>query len=337
MEFKNVSYCFALCLLTAVQCFAQIIKTPANSLLIKKGATLSVDGLSLTALNEDFAFNENGIYVSADPIVGNPGQSIARVYTFLDEVTFTGIIKMSYLPSELNGNGEADLQLSFGRPDIGFSVPFNSSIVNQAMHNLQETVIDKTFQYITATTSGSVLPVKLINFTAMANEKHVLIAWTTSEETNSDYFEVQHSVDGKEWKAIGRVEASGESDVDKTYSYEHNGPIPGENLYRLKMMDQDGTFAYSRIRIVKMDVESVFSFHPNPVSDLLKIDVADWSSLKNIKVSNASGLTVAELNELQITNLSEKAINVRKFPSGMYLIQVTHKDGTVKNGKVFKN
>jgi hypothetical protein len=336
MRDKFTVMSLAVCLLVEIPSKAQFT-TEGAGCIVQANATIHVDGLSLTP-TATLDLSDKTFYHYEESVSGKPHSSINRFHRIYLPIVFTGKVGMRYQATELNGNQEADLQLSFIDPKTyKFSIPTNKTVVDVNTNYLEEDVVNLELYDITAVSSGSVLPVKLINFTAMANEKHVLIAWTTSEETNSDYFEVQHSVDGKEWKAIGRVEASGESDVDKTYSYEHNGPLPGENLYRLKMMDQDGTFAYSRIRIVKMDVESVFSFHPNPVSDLLKIDVADWSSLKNIKVSNASGLTVAELNELQITNLSEKAINVRKFPSGMYLIQVTHKDGTVKNGKVFKN
>lgn len=338
MKYKIPTFAFALCLLLARESKSQaIIVTSANSLVVKKGAILSLGGLALTPTPDDFTFNENGVFISTVPLVGNPNESIARIYNFYDVVTFTGIITMKYLPSELNGNVDTDLQLAFAGSDVKFGVPSNYSNSNSNTHTLTESVTDKTFQYITATSSGSALPVKLINFTTMATENNVLIAWCTSEETNSDYFEVQHSVDGQEWEAIGQVKATGVSDVEKTYSYEHSEPVTGDNFYRLKMVDLDGTFTYSRLRTVKYGGFGSIALHPNPVTDWLRISATDWSAFTHIKITNVAGDTVNELNEEQIKNLPEKAINVRMLPSGIYLVHMTLRDGTLNIGKVYKN
>lgn len=184
----------------------------------------------------------------------------------------------------------------------------------------------------------SALPVKLIDFQcALTDAATISLTWSTSEETSSDYFLIQHSTNGKHWAGIGQVKANGESNAVKTYAFEHSSPAKGENLYRLKMVDQDGTYAYSRVRNVHFNGIGGLTFHPNPVSDWLTVDVKDWVSLKELKITNVAGTAVGAFKEEQLQKLAGKAINFRDFPSGIYIISITRKDGSVQSEKIFKN
>ncbi|MCF0048869.1 T9SS type A sorting domain-containing protein [Dyadobacter sp. LJ53] len=184
----------------------------------------------------------------------------------------------------------------------------------------------------------SALPVKLIDFKCMLTDAStVSLTWSTSEETNSGYFEIQHSANGKQWKGIGQVKADGESNAIKSYSFEHSSPTKGENLYRLKMVDQDGTYAYSRVRNIHFGGESRLAFHPNPVSDWLTVDVKDWANVQELKITNVAGVTVGAFKEEQIQKMSGRRINFRDLPSGMYIVSMTRKDGSVQSEKIFKN
>ena len=184
----------------------------------------------------------------------------------------------------------------------------------------------------------SALPVKLIDFKCMLTDELVVsVTWSTSEETNSDHFEIQHSINGKYWSEIGRVKAVGESDATRTYAFEHSSPVKGDNLYRLKMVDQDGTYAYSRMRNVHYGGEGGLTFHPNPVVDRLSINARDWPSLENLKIINVSGAKVAEFNYAQLRDMAGKEIDFKKYPSGVYIISITRNDGTVQSEKIIKN
>lgn len=83
------------------------------------------------------------------------------------------------------------------------------------------------------------LPVTLTSFTATKENNTALLKWATTQETNSDRFEIERSLGGKEWGKIGTVLSTGESNALRNYSYTDNAPLAGENLYRLKMIDKD--------------------------------------------------------------------------------------------------
>ena len=170
------------------------------------------------------------------------------------------------------------------------------------------------------------LPVTLIRFTAVAEGKTALLSWATTEETNSDRFEVERSADGKKWGRIGSVAASGESKVRVDYTFADNAPITGENLYRLKMVDKDNTFAYSAIRHVRIEGEAIRPY-PNPVSDRLLI--GNYAAVKEVSVKNTAGQSL-----LQVRKLSSDGIDVSKLAPGIYAITVTLFDGTISTHKV---
>ena len=336
MKYKYTSLGFVLWILTMSTSRAQLISEGAD-LVIQSGATIHVDGLSLTP-SISINLNNRFFYRIESSISGTPHSSITRVHRIVLPIVFTGKVGMRYKSGELFGNQEADLQFSFNNPETNiFSIPTNKSVVDANANYIEENVTNLALYDITATSSGSTLPVRLIDFTATAKETTAWLAWSTSEEINSDYFEIQHSVDGKQWNEVGRVKANEESKVAKTYAFEHDQPANGENLYRLKMVDQDNTFAYSRVRSIAIKKGNALTLHPNPVTDWLTIKTADWASIKKLGITNVSGVNVKELNERQLSELGDKKIDLHDFPSGIYMISITGNDGAVQTEKIFKN
>lgn len=90
-------------------------------------------------------------------------------------------------------------------------------------------------------------------------------SWTTTAESNSDRFEIERSLNGKQWEKIGTVEAQGESAATIDYSFKDATPAGADNYYRLKMIDKDLTFTYSGVRSVSFDGNLSLALYPNPV------------------------------------------------------------------------
>ncbi|SEJ37892.1 Por secretion system C-terminal sorting domain-containing protein [Dyadobacter sp. SG02] len=172
------------------------------------------------------------------------------------------------------------------------------------------------------------LPVTLVSFTATARENAAELNWATSEETNSDRFEIQRSIDGKAWKQVGSVKAEGESKVRKTYSFVDRQPEIGDNLFRLKMVDADGTFAFSAIRSVRFESKLESSIYPNPVSNELTLKVTSWKQVKAIRIDNLAGLQVYSSGPVD-----SGKVDVSKLDAGVYILRLTHTDGSVHTHK----
>ena len=104
------------------------------------------------------------------------------------------------------------------------------------------------------------LPVNLISFNAEKGKENVLLTWTTATEKDNEGFQIERSKDGINFEIIGNVEGAGNSQTVKNYSFEDRD-LPSNDLsrvlyYRLKQMDFDGSFEYSPIENVMLDVSN---------------------------------------------------------------------------------
>lgn len=157
------------------------------------------------------------------------------------------------------------------------------------------------------------MPVKLISFNVKNEESINLLQWQTSSEINNAGFEVERSADGKNFKKIGFVKGDGDSGKINDYSFTDESPNI-LSYYRLKQMDLDGKFEYSRIITVKRKQESL-AVYPNPT--------AQWLSVKNIEmgevitIRNSMGGIV-----LDQTVGPDEPINISKLTNGMYTITI---------------
>ncbi len=107
--------------------------------------------------------------------------------------------------------------------------------------------------------SGSLsLPVELVAFSGLEERyKKVKLEWITSSEEQNEYFVVEHSVDGLNFTEIGRVEGNGTTSSDYYYSFWDKHPYGGDNYYRLKQVDFDQSFEYSRMLMIEVDMDMV--------------------------------------------------------------------------------
>ncbi|TLV02122.1 T9SS type A sorting domain-containing protein [Dyadobacter luticola] len=181
----------------------------------------------------------------------------------------------------------------------------------------------------TATTPVEVnLPVTLASFEAKAEGKTAQLQWVTSDEVNSDHFDVQRSRNGKDWQTFQSVQALGESKEKHDYSAVDEHPFSGENFYRLHMIDQDGSNTYSSIRHVFFK-SSEGKIYPNPVSDYFVIENSDWNEIKTVAILNSSGVAVYKSPEIP-----EKTVNTKNLPAGTYIVSLNYKNGDSKSHKI---
>ena len=153
--------------------------------------------------------------------------------------------------------------------------------------------------------------------------------WATSAETNSESFDIENSLTGKTWQKLGNVIAAGESATKTTYSFTDKNPSNGENLYRLKMIDKEGTFAYSSIKSVTLEIADQVTIYPNPVSDRIQFKVSDWTKIGKIQLFDLNGRAV-----YQSTKAPVDGIDVKNLPSGLYAVSLTTTGGSTNSYKV---
>jgi len=122
---------------------------------------------------------------------------------------------------------------------------------------------------------GNIVPVELYDFVVTPAGKRVDIAWKTSSEVNSDKFEIEkseYSETGLNFRTIEAVKAIGHSVASTTYGpyIDNNVEFGKSYVYRLKLIDKDGTFKYSDEKFVEIQGLSgsaqINSISPNPIT-----------------------------------------------------------------------
>jgi len=203
--------------------------------------------------------------------------------------------------------------------------------VQREQPNYQDNVTGNNSAEGRVTVGSSPLPVKLISFLVTKENTVADLKWSTSEEFNSERFDIEHSLNEKNWNLLGSVKAKGESRSTEKYVYVHQGPSNGENLYRLKMIDRDGSFAYSRIQSVTFENLKANSLvFPNPATDLLKLSVKDLTEVKTVKMFDLNGTTVYSA----AGNALSKNIDIRSYGTGTYVVEIAGKNGQVQTSKI---
>jgi hypothetical protein len=176
------------------------------------------------------------------------------------------------------------------------------------------------------------LPVTLTSFTAKKGEGLTAkLDWTTTAEANSERFELEHSADAKNWNLITAVAAKGESNGLVLYHYTHTNPVAGQNLYRLKMADRDGTFAYSKIVSVSLDNPIKASFYPNPAIEKIKVRLegAATGDITKVTLFALDGKIAYTAN-----NLVKGEIDIHNHQAGAYVVTINLRNGTTQSSKI---
>lgn len=184
----------------------------------------------------------------------------------------------------------------------------------------------KVFSY----TFPAAAPVELSQFTANPQKEAILLEWSTSAEINNSHFEIERSVNSKDWEVIGTVEGQGNSQILNSYELLDEKANKGINYYRLVQVDFDGATEYSKVVSVLMEAGNPISIYPNPATDnQLQIQTSQ-SGLQNITVEiiDISGrrqvMSILDLSArstaLPINELSKGIYIVKFYDSNSYLL-----------------
>ncbi len=170
-------------------------------------------------------------------------------------------------------------------------------------------------------------PVELTSFVATSQQASVVLNWTTATEVNNYGFDIQRSVGQKSFLSIGFVEGHGNSNSPKEYSFIDTDIISGGVKYRLKQMDNNGTFEYSDVVIVESNILSKTVLHqnyPNPFNPSTQINftLAEAGDV-NVSVYNALGEKVAELvNRKMNAGTHNVEFTASNLASGLYFYRL---------------
>jgi len=201
-----------------------------------------------------------------------------------------------------------------GATDVGSNV-YQFAGVTAIANNLR-------FTLATINADQTPLPIELLSFTASnIDNRYVKLDWQTATEINNDYFSIERSNNGKNWKEIAKLTGAGNSNTILNYSIFDRNPLYGTSYYRLKQTDFDGQFSFSQTRYISIDKGNTISIYPNPTEGLIAIESDDFE-LKDVIIYNILGQDVSMYTKVVKFDATELVIDLSNLNSGMYIVKI---------------
>ena len=212
-------------------------------------------------------------------------------------------------------------------PSGGGNVTISTPVITALGTNtILTAAFSNGFSGFGAGVAGVALPVQLLDFKAKLLANAVVLDWTTSSELNSHYFEVERSYDGINFTKAGTINAAGNSSLPLNYSFTDPSVAQENNFYRLKQVDRDGKWVYSKVVSISYQGKANrLRVINNPFTD--KVDIEFGKILSGrmvIKLLDAAGKEV--FTSTAVANGQTRLrINTagKNISAGIYILQVT--------------
>ena len=263
---------------------------------------------------------------------------------------------LDFLNNSSSTNGGPDIMVESGSPfsliiqnntsnEVEYCIKATNNALTNTTYYFEVRVVNVSpsseldgYSGLPSLTTGSVLPVELTSFTTAIDKNKVKLLWKTSTEVNNYGFEILRSAqndshselasaseESSNWQKIGFVKGSGNSNSPKNYSFADNKPLSGKAEYRLKQIDNNGQFKYSKVLTVSMlpTKFELYQNYPNPFnpSTIIKYDLPKQSKVV-LKIYDILGHQVATLvNKEQQAGVYkvQLAADKYKLASGVYI------------------
>jgi hypothetical protein len=194
---------------------------------------------------------------------------------------------------------------------------------------------DATVGTATSTaTFSATLPVRFLSFSAVRQASNVAVNWGVGAEESVSSYELEVSTNGSTFVRVATKAGLGKTNYD--YTDQGVARYNATKLYyRIKQIDRDGTFTYSPVKTVRLDVKGNSALYPNPVREGFTLNIPylhanDQRVLLQLVNSAGQVLETRTINRAQAVNYYYKL--QPSIPSGDYLLKI-YEDGTLSETK----
>ena len=256
--------------------------------------------------------------------------------TWLSQPEVVGARKFNFFPDPIhwiingfdrryitNNGGNSWTEITSDVPDLNNFYALTNNI-GYAVGNL-----GMIYKY----TDTTYVPVELISFEVITKDKNVILSWQTATELNNRGFQIEKSFDKKDWNKIGFVEGKGTTTNTNYYTFIDKNILPGIQLYRLKQIDYNWSFDYSKIIEVNVG-ESVSTFnlfqnYPNPFNPETNIEYTiPKETFVNISLFDVTGRKILVLvNEKKRPGEYSLKLKGGELSSGIYFYRLVTSSG----------
>jgi len=304
-----------------------------NSLYVSSGTTLyigpatsvAVDSLVLTPTAGYTITGSNNLQRSLTPLHTGGNTPIKRVYQWSNTLDpFTGDIAIYYRDNELNGINENQLTLNVHN-GTGWNDYITNVIRDNTANVVTTTLSGVVLNELTLATVAGPLPMVWLDVTAFRRNGAIQLGWKTAEEINCAGYQVEKSANGTDWNNLGSLVKAYNTPGPNTYNLtDANLPV-AISFYRVRQLDLDGKYVYSKTVSVKSDRSNGVWLYPIPANNVLTVVAGGNLLLKSVNIYNMVGGLVAAVLPQQTAS---HTINVQSLASGNYTAVILLSDNT---------
>jgi len=284
-----------------------VVSDPAN---VTMSPAFTTGGFSYTTVNQcgDFTQMAGGQSFDKRAVGTIDGTAIDISTTWIDVYTVT-----MWTLDNLGAN------VIINSSDGGSPGEFTTYAVSDNLAN-EYTANSLTFDTPLMVGPGT-LPVLFTKLGASCNTNGATVSWTTTSESNTNYFELQRSSNGNNWTSVSTIKAAGNSSTGHTYQLpDFNG---GTSLYRIKEVDLDGQPVYTSVIRTNCEVKPIdMVIYPVPARDLLNVVVRSAKSLKTqLIIIDGVGKVVRKMDATLLNGSNTFQFDLKGLASGQYIIR----------------
>ncbi len=271
------------------------------------------DGSLTTIINSaDCTAYSVAIQTDGKIVAGGYSMSAANFRDFaLARYTSTGVLDNTF-------DGDGTAILDFGGDESAYGMVLSGYRIYMAGFIFMSSQEGYDFAVAAFHNDGIPLPLSLLSFTANKFGNSVQFNWQTTSEQNTASFITERSVDGRFFSSIGNVPAAGNSSSLRTYAFTDSKPVAGINFYRLKMIDTNGNFSYSKTVMVRFTGVTRLQVFPNPVTDVRNIQ-ATGNEIATVQITDAAGRLMKQ-QKAALTGNTFLSVDVTSLPKGTYYL-----------------
>lgn len=163
------------------------------------------------------------------------------------------------------------------------------------------------------------LPVELASSSLKCDKEKTKIVWQTKSELNNDYFTIEYSEDGKEWRNIKEIKGAGNSTQTIDYEVEFENNNAKTVYYRLSQTDFDGTHVKLNTFSSSCTKGEDLMVYPNPAKSLINVVIDGGINEQEIQLINSVGQV--QRVSVQKDSFNSGAIDISSLPSGVYYVK----------------
>ena len=313
-----------------------------NATAIASGNDLGLDDISFSVLQSNITLT-GADGVSNAPTATCEGNDITVNYTVKDS-SHTNIW---YKWQKSTDGGATYVDSSLGAQKATFigdsyTLPLVLHNVNSKMNGYKYRLVVSTSEiglsspgctylneYTLIVNSCGPTPVTLTSFNGRFSNGSSYLDWQTSQEINSDHFDVFRSNDGQEFSLIATVKSAGFSNTIKNYSFIDNSVNGGQYVYyRLKQTDANGKYTFSSVVKIALGAKTGIEVFPNPFSSNF---TASFSASKTSNATLVLRNTIGQPVFQQIikVNKGNNSIMISNLPAlntGVYYLSISNDD-----------